>query len=705
MLDEILNEPTLYGTASAGSSNYGEKEQSQIKSILDGLEAPYTFPSIDLEPCKRANSLRRVQAVPGVKHFSQMMKDAGLPAQVGFNMGSGDINFTFMLPESDKMYNKKDQRQLIVWMMLGLMPNQLELEKLYTEEFEGGERGDKLANRCLQQFSAQTGVSITDKLIDYFHVNCRITVCPAEDTESVSSGRTPLVYSPIYEFLTGFHQIYGCYSEEVLVMQKSSIIQDLVMDFWEIMEKKRYMPDSTLKENLSNALVRYFDSGIQGQVQGFLPVQEHLSLYLHGTAGIGKSSFVKTFCSSLEELLRKHLDPEKIVRIVKVPFNSITPQNLRSILHVRGISDLSIERILEQTLCKGGIVVFHLEENPEDPSLQNELFMRTKEMLNTLLGRYQEFASNVVIIFTSNYGPSEMISKESRELLMKAPSHERQREWCSRKLEDRITEVTNLGTVSVELTAEIPSTVDLRPLEQWWMSVAFHISRHLQIHMETITDRVTEKVSIVVAGNTKLLSIDFNHGFPTLALESHNSFFFFRPETRENQSLLEKGLPLMTHANVNTLTEMLHTNYLKPCVIVLIGESEKREKYEKILLSHFTESFGEKLHSTEVSIHGEEDKHKVFGQPHEIQGGLFKFIASVNNPNACGGREDLIASVFARVNELGQFILRELLENGSSSTHRQAVHKDRLVFVLSITDTCEITPQLQSRAHTIIECV
>lgn len=52
----------------------------------------------------------------------------------------------------------------------------------------------------------------------------------------------------------------------------------------------------------------------------------------------------------------------------------MTVADLQQILLVRGISDWSIERIVEQTVVKAGIAILHLEENPEDIELQEDLF-------------------------------------------------------------------------------------------------------------------------------------------------------------------------------------------------------------------------------------------------------------------------------------------------------------------------------------------
>ena len=58
------------------------------------------------------------------------------------------------------------------------------------------------------------------------------------------------------------------------------------------------------------------------------------------------------------------MEPKKKTALVKVPLNCITPPELRKILHVRGISDWSVERIVEQTIARSGIALLHLEENP-----------------------------------------------------------------------------------------------------------------------------------------------------------------------------------------------------------------------------------------------------------------------------------------------------------------------------------------------------
>ena len=52
-----------------------------------------------------------------------------------------------------------------------------------------------------------------------------------------------------------------------------------------------------------------------------------------------------------------------------------------------------------------------------------------------------------------------------------------------------------------------------------------------------------------------------------------------------------------------------------------------------------------------------------------------------------------------------QYMLRELLEsNGSSRTHRFAIHKYRVLFVLSVDADAALQQMTVSRAHTLIKC-
>jgi len=170
-----------------------------------------------------------------------------------------------------------------------------------------------------------------------------------------------------------------------------------------------------------------------------------------------------------------------------------------------------------------------------------------------------------------------------------------------------------------------------------------------------------------------------------------------------------KGLYILpskdSHFTFTTVVDMLLRAYIKPGIIVLKGDSsEKKLQCVETIKVYLKNIFNDRLKEAEVTLKEEKDKSKVFGEPGEILGGLFRFMDNVNNPNACGGKVDLYGVVVSYVNEIGQFILRELIESDPSKTHRQTAHKDRMLFILVIDENSQLTPQLHSRAHSILEC-
>lgn len=63
--------------------------------------------------------------------------------------------------------------------------------------------------------------------------------------------------------------------------------------------------------------------------------------------------------------------------------------DLQRILLVKGISDWSIERIVEQTIVRGGIAIVHLEECPPDFQLQEDLFGMGAVAVNVCMNIFQ----------------------------------------------------------------------------------------------------------------------------------------------------------------------------------------------------------------------------------------------------------------------------------------------------------------------------
>jgi hypothetical protein len=75
-------------------------------------------------------------------------------------------------------------------------------------------------------------------------------------------------------------------------------------------------------------------------------------------------------CAPLQMLVLTFL----VLNLLQVPLNAYTPETLGSVARVRGISDFSIERLIEQTVANGGVCIVHMEEVPSSEPLQTELF-------------------------------------------------------------------------------------------------------------------------------------------------------------------------------------------------------------------------------------------------------------------------------------------------------------------------------------------
>jgi hypothetical protein len=661
--------------------------------------------------------------------------------------------------------------------------------------------GAHLANTCLEAFAQHTNVAIVAKRIDFRQQNLRISLCATPRTRNRVTGRALFRYAPCYTTVTGFDLATGTFPIDTLMHQRHQLLDAMVDTFWHAVQQQRYMPDDSLQRDLSHTLWHFFAAGLPAdncQAASFipLPTTTPLNMYLYCTAGIGKTSFVKAFRAALQHTVCSFLDTDKRVSVVKLPLNSVSPNHLNSMLQVKGISDMSIERMLEQTLCKGHIVIFHLEENPQDLQLQELLFSRTQLMLSKLMARYPEYRANIICIFTSNYEPVPTIisAGAAKFFTVAPPSPLCQRRWCVQKLHDVLVAETPLHSVSIDFADELahpPETQDLRPLERWWMSLAYQLARHIapmscsstasasslspsalalfppdartvahiQLHTDdhssellaahiTITSTPSSSSSSATSTSTSTSTLD------RLQLAISNRFFCHKRSPTASalaayEHLSRSNIAQCMLSTVCSIIEMAGSSYLKPGVLVVHGASaDSRAQCSLALLTYIQQLFADRLRYTTLDLRTENDKYKVIGQPGEILGGLFRFIDRVNNINACDdGRTDLVGLVVANVNDMGQFILRDLLEPDASRTHRQVhthshsltlslslslslsllvlslhvvsrslctdlllllhqtVYKDRIIFIVVLDNDCTITPQLYSRAHGMLQCI
>lgn len=659
----------------------------KILSLLEESVNNKIFSRIDLKRCKRLGSFQMILRNAEIKTIQKLFDDAQLIARMGYNLGTQELSFTITLPTSEthpigKLIQlwEESQKSLIIWFMLGISPLQYEIESLSND--------NHIANQNLKLFSDQTEITICKRTLDLPRNTLRIVLCPEEETFDPSTGRLKFIFSPTYSSITGLcinkqqSLLSSSYTflQEELIMQKKKFIDSMILSFWIYMEdKEHYFAVESLRNALSDSLIDFFERGMDGQSATFLPpYSSPFSFYLYGTAGIGKSAFVRSLCLSLQFVLRKYVDPNKVVKVVKVPLNAFTPSNLNGILRVKGISDMSIERIIEQTVCKGGIVIFHLEENPDDPSLQEQLFNQISKMVDHLVSRYPEYRANILTIMTSNYSPSQSISKQAKLLKMTPPNHKQQLKWCSMMLKDRIYEMlkNKISRLKINLEVNVMTLQvdDLRPLEQWWRSIAFAVGSFILQHFNG-NQNFEKNLHIIVDGELDRIEIKFpiHPEFPNLTLFSSNCFFYYKKEFYDDSITNEFNLPSYIAPMLTTIVQMTKDEFLKPAVIILLGEQKNRIQFVHNIRNYLLFLLRDRLYQDELELYCEDDKGKVFGNPNEILGGLFRFIDRVNNPNACNGEIDRFGLIIAHVNEIGQFILRELLEPGQSKTHRQVI--------------------------------
>jgi len=379
--------------------------------------------------------------------------------------------------------------------------------------------------------------------------------------------------------------------------------------------------------------------------------------------------------------------------------------NLNQILCIQGLSDWSVERIMEQNLTKGNVVVLHLEESPQSTELQNLFLDCLMKMLQRKLWfRYPEYRSNVVFLWTSNYLPSEEIRRTFplfEYCLLTPPTKEMQRKWLIRKLTCAMT-IKGPEVIEIDELAFPKETKDIRPLNAWWLSIS-HALRKIAIGDQSLTPfirHVTSATNITIGWKKD------NQVVKEATLRTIDGYFYYDPSAVSSSVIDPK---------TKTILEMAIGGSLTPAVIVLKGSKSWQNELQRRLhreLSSMIRSDEINLASTEVELFDQSDEEKVMGESGEIRGGLFRFIDDATNPNSTNKRIRRVANnqslidlclVMARVNEIGTMFLRELLENGDKSrTHRLGIIKKGLIFVISLAEGADMTPQLESRAHQIV---
>jgi hypothetical protein len=793
------------------------------RAIRDDTKTPPLFACLPIKRVWPLSSLQRLLAEPAIAMLLGWLRnDARLACDVGCNAGTGAVSVVIELPdaalnaavEKSLLLRRKEDaspamlRCAAIWMMLGLMPQQCAIEREHaaaavqqqqqsaSSESKSEGKAQKqqlvelqkqrdaadehaaatlcaasvtavLANRCLLRFMQQTHVAIAALHFDVQQRTLRITLDTAvRGLRRISDGvpfkddmTTPYLYAPCYAALWDDADARRGAHLARFAAKRAALVNVAIADFWAILRRRQYIADGTLKAAVTTSLRAFLSGGMRQGAAVFRP-RDVVKLYLYGGPGIGKSAFVAVCSYALRILISRYFEPGKQVDIVRCPLNSSTPATMQRLLRVKGLSDWSMERILEQTICKGGMVVFHLEENPRDTVLQTRFFALIQELLELVTRRYPEHACNVLYIFTSNYAAAPSIAAQCAALVrMRAPSRDAQRAWCRSVLADVVKNTTSAlqgAAVRIELRRYAPESADMRPLVTWKNCVGFAVAQHVKASIAALKKKKTNNTTAplpplqccvvtlhadktskhnvrvsVALGSSSCSSNSTQQPLKPVLLKSSDGFFYYNGAVQQQQQQQQQQqaetkqqlLYAMTddvHARVVTVLSMQKELFLKPAVIVLTGTAKARAACTARILSiaaqlhddddvvgdggEDTKEKAADVQHLHIVAKTDADKPRLFGDPDPLSGVLFRFIDKINNPVYTRTRRTY-GIIVSRVNTLGQFMLRDLFQEGVSSTHVTYIRKAALCFVVSIEgDASSISPQLQSRAHAILAC-
>lgn len=239
------------------------------------------------------------------------------------------------------------RRRLVLWTMLAVLPGQDLVEREFTRPTDTAAKAARaltewpivqmwqrkmvwvqkaplmslLANRCVRLFAEHTSLAVLSRRVTVGTHSVRVVVCPFEETLQTGTPDA-FLFGPSYYHLLGLDAETGRYSATQLKKERAALVELLLRRFWHAMTvDHHYVPSPSLHSKLSQLFGEFFLSGLSNtRAQAlFLPqLRKRMTVYLHGIAGVGKSSFVRALHRSLSAVLTTYLDPCMLARVVKV---------------------------------------------------------------------------------------------------------------------------------------------------------------------------------------------------------------------------------------------------------------------------------------------------------------------------------------------------------------------------------------------------
>lgn len=537
-----------------------------------------------------------------------------------------------------------------------------------------------------------------------------------------------------------------------------AIVQDMMTTFWShLLRHGGYYASTTMKEQLSPALERYFLSGLRQDPNIPLKLNAHfepcepVSLYLWGKAGAGKSSFVRHVPAAIQSAVETHADPEMLVRFVKQALNK-PYKDLCLELELRpNNNDLSVMSIIQSRKCtmaqsKPGLVVIDLEEMPQyfeelgdqhDPN-QIQVCQLVSQRFGGKKGHYDATKkaprnsekrgigndASLITLFTSNY----TLAQPSQEALQRLPMFQHltavemtaisgtdRRNFAHAYLLQSITD--RLQASAQPLQAEL-KTIDMplgegdsRPLVRHLRMLAYYASTVIFADGGGLSasNSSTYEVSVAQQGNTCQVTVGCK---PSLELHVGTldnlfpvKFQVLDPRTLQVMNVFRAKvqLPEESYAELSTILDFWLGGVLAPAVIL----SKDKHVVESLIAA-----VAETLTSGGVQCIA------------DVEAGPYKMMKSLYDPRDTPNlRDDILKLGGGRRTKSGvgsstlcgmsimcptadaQLCIREMVEDSPSmtafSSDKSALYKSGLLFAVHVGGG-EITPELRSRASLIL---
>jgi len=521
-----------------------------------------------------------------------------------------------------------------------------------------------------------------------------------------------------------------------------TVVDRMVTTFWNRLISLGYFATSETKNGVSTELRQYFllgmakDTSLPFRLNANFTPRYPLSLFLHGKAGVGKSSFVRFFAPALEEVIEEFCDPEIACRFVKQNLNKKS-QSLERELDLRpNNNDMSIMSIIQGrrmtlTQQKPGLVVVGLEELASDEAEADPNQTSTCQLLSQRFsGRTSNYRegegtaqprnatkrgisgdSSLIVIFTSNYDLSSPARNALEKLEMfrnlkvfrATPlSGDERAKFAQAFIHNCIS--NRLGRDDkydpiCDIELSIPfGQGDIRNLVRELRILSLFVGKMLPKNvMHNFTpshvtyDAKTALTTVAVGDQAVRLQRGSmgNNLYPMLDNKGAYSYYDKRTDPVV-QRLRESGEPFASASG--ELGHVIDYYYMRALVPAVVVSSDA--KVIKDIVAAFA-------FQKDVSVISDVDPEN------------YRMIRSLYDPAGTPNlRDDIVkfgrgSSVVVEVlckSKDAQLLIREMIEDTPSrsafSSNKSALVKDGLLFAVHVED--DLTPEIRSRASIIL---